>query len=46
MLTPHPPIIFNNIIYVFCEKLKHLENKIKIKNNPIIIYDSRLFVGN
>jgi len=27
VLTPSPTIVVNNIIYVFCEKLGHLENK-------------------
>jgi hypothetical protein len=33
MYTP-PPIVLNNIIYVFCEKLRHLENKYLLKTTP------------
>jgi len=40
----YPPIVVN-IIYVFCEKLRHHENKQLLKN-PIFIYDNRLFEGN
>ncbi len=30
-----PPIIVNNIIYVFCEKLGCLENKSLLKTTPL-----------
>jgi hypothetical protein len=44
IFTPPPPPLLS-FMYVFCEKLKHLESfKIYLKN-PIVIYDSRLFVG-
>jgi hypothetical protein len=42
---PSPPlgwIVVNNIIYLFCETMRCLENK-KLLKNPIVIYDSRLF---
>jgi hypothetical protein len=32
---PPPPIIFNNTIYVFCEKLRHLETKYLLKTTPL-----------
>jgi hypothetical protein len=34
-----PTIVVNNIIYVFCEKLRCFEIFKNIKNNPIVICD-------
>jgi len=30
-----PSIVVNNIIYVFCEQLEHIENKLLLKENPL-----------